>query len=55
MSITESLKDFLGVGGSTTSIERYRCADCDHTFESAKSPDRCSCPECLSHDVSKVD
>lgn len=41
------------VFGSDTGVEikAYECADCDETFDSAKVPERASCPECLSSDV----
>lgn len=35
-------------------IKVYECRACESTFNSAKSPDRASCPECLSNDVVRV-
>lgn len=36
---------------SGVELNVFECSDCGSTFESAKQPDRASCPECLSNDV----
>lgn len=54
MSIVEVIDRVLGTGNSSVQLKVFECADCDSTFESAKQPDRASCPECLSNDVTQV-
>lgn len=41
------------VFGSDTGVELkvFECSECGETFESAKQPERASCPGCLSNDV----
>lgn len=41
--------------GSGVEIKLYECADCDATFESAKVPERASCPGCLSNQVAPIE
>ncbi len=36
---------------SSTAVRTFECRDCGNEFESAKSPDRAQCMECLSHDA----
>lgn len=54
MSIVEVIDRVLGTGSNSVQLKVFECADCDSTFESAKQPDRASCPECLSNDVTQV-
>ncbi|MFB6359788.1 MAG: hypothetical protein ABEH59_00535 [Halobacteriales archaeon] len=51
MAIGKLVKKVLG-RDTGVEIKAYNCADCDETFDSAKQPERASCPECLSNDVS---
>ena len=51
MSITDTIKDLVGVGDDGVDVTEYECAECGHTFDSAKPPDRAQCVECLSDDV----
>lgn len=51
MAITDTIKQLIGYDAGGVSVTEYRCNDCGHTFDSAKSPDRCQCNECLSNDV----
>ena len=51
MSITDTIKSFIGGDEAGTHLTEYRCSDCGHTFESAKTEDRAQCMECLSTDV----
>lgn len=55
MSILDSLKDALPVGGSSIDVAEYECQECGHRFESAKDPERATCMECLATDVEAVD
>lgn len=50
MSITDTIKSLVG-GGDEVDVNEYECAECGHTFDSAKPPDRAQCVECLSNDV----
>lgn len=50
MAIGKLLSKVLG-RSSSVDLKVFECADCDATFESAKQPERASCPECLSNDV----
>lgn len=54
MSVVEIIDKLFGVSGDSVELKVYECAECDSTFESAKQPDRASCPECLSNDVTQV-
>lgn len=54
MSVVEIIDKLFGVGGDSVQHKVYDRADCDLTFEFAKQPERASCPECLSKDVTKV-
>lgn len=54
MSIVDSLKSIVGVGDPGVSFTPYRCDDCGHGFESAKTPERVQCPECLSREISEA-
>lgn len=54
MSIVDVIGRVLGTGSSGVQLKAFECVDCDSTFESAKQPDRASCPECLSNDVTQV-
>lgn len=53
MAFVQKVKSILGMAdaGGQALMNSYRCAACEESFESAKDPDRVSCPECLSHDV----
>ena len=52
MSITETIKEFIGGDEEADAhLTEYRCVECDHTFESAKTEARVQCMECLSNDV----
>lgn len=51
MSITDTIKQFIGGDGGTVDVTEYRCNECDNTFDSAKSIERVQCMECLSNDV----
>lgn len=53
MGLGDVVSKLLGKG-SGVQLTEYECQDCAATFTSAKSPDRCSCPECLSSDVARV-
>lgn len=54
MAIGDLVSRFLGPG-SGLDVTVYECAGCESTFESAKQPERASCPECLSSSVAPVD
>lgn len=50
MAIGKLVKKVLG-RDTGVEIKVYECSECDETFDSAKQPERASCPECLSSDV----
>lgn len=54
MAIGDLVKRLLG-RGSGVQLRSFRCSACEATFESAKRPDRATCPECLSAEVSVAD
>lgn len=54
MSVVDLIDKVLGAGGDSVQLKEFECADCESTFESAKDPDRASCPECLANDVEQV-
>lgn len=54
MAVVDLIDKLFGVGGNSVQLKVFECADCDATFESAKQPDRASCPECLSNDVAQI-
>lgn len=54
MAVVDLIGKLLGKGGSGLQIGVFECADCDAEFESAKQPERASCPECLSNDVNRI-
>ena len=51
MSITDTIKRFIGGEEEGAHLTEYRCAECGNTFESAKREERAQCMECLSNDV----
>jgi predicted Zn-ribbon and HTH transcriptional regulator len=51
MSIIQKLKSALPGEDESTISRTYECQECGHTFESAKTPDRAKCMECLSTDL----
>ena len=51
MSITETIKEYIGGEEAGAHLTEYRCTECGHVFESAKTEDRAQCMECLSNDV----
>ena len=52
MSALNELKSYLpGFDDGGVSTTTYECQDCGHTFQSAKSPDRAQCMDCMSHEV----
>jgi predicted Zn-ribbon and HTH transcriptional regulator len=53
MSLVQKLKSAIGSDESFETTT-YECRDCGATHDSAKTPDRASCPECLSNDVTQV-
>jgi predicted Zn-ribbon and HTH transcriptional regulator len=53
MSVIQKLKSALPVDDETVTKRTYECQECGHTFESAKTPDRAQCVECLSNDVTE--
>lgn len=55
MAVVDLIDKLLGAGGSSVQLKVFECADCDATFESAKQPERASCPECLANDVEQID
>lgn len=54
MAVVEIIDKLLGVSGSEIQLKVFECADCGAEFESAKQPERASCPECLSNDVNRI-
>lgn len=54
MAVGDLIDKLLGGGGSGVQLKVFECADCDAEFESAKQPERASCPECLSNDVTRI-
>lgn len=53
MSIGQLVGELIGVK-SGDDLNVLECPDCESTFNSAKDPERASCPECLSNDVTKT-
>lgn len=51
MSITDTIQSLIGSDDGGVEVTTFECAECGHTFESAKDPDRAQCMECLSNDV----
>jgi DNA-directed RNA polymerase subunit RPC12/RpoP len=51
MSVIQKLKSALPGDDGTVTKKTYECEECGHAFESAKSPNRARCEECLSRDV----
>lgn len=51
MALGKLVKKVLG---SDTGVElkTFECSECGEAFESAKQPERASCPACLSNAVS---
>lgn len=54
MSVVDLLDRLIGTDTNRVQLKVFECADCGSTFESAKQPDRASCPECLANDVEQV-
>lgn len=54
MSIAQKLKRMVGVGQAGVEFTTFRCTDCGHEFDSARSQERVQCPECLERDVEPV-
>lgn len=54
MSIMNVISRLLGGDGGSLQMREYECSECDHTFESAKQPERAQCMECLSNDLEVV-
>lgn len=54
MAIGDLIRRLLGRGTAGSRISVYECAECDTEFDSAKRPERASCPECLSHEVTRL-
>lgn len=48
MSVLETVQDWLSGDDGDGSIREYECTDCGNTFESAKTPEKAKCMECLS-------
>lgn len=55
MSVLGKVRRFFQTDGQTVELYDYECNDCGDRFESAKSPDRAQCMECLSNDVERSD
>ncbi|WP_248895660.1 hypothetical protein [Haloplanus halobius] len=55
MSVLQKLKSVLPVEDEGVTRRTYECQDCGNVFESAKTPDRAECMECLSADVAEQD
>jgi len=56
MGITDTIRGLLGGDASGgVEITSYECGECGNTFDSAKTPDRAQCMECLSNDVEPVE
>lgn len=53
MALGKFVSKLLG-SDSGVELKEYECAECDSSFDSAKRPERASCPECLSNDVTVV-
>jgi predicted Zn-ribbon and HTH transcriptional regulator len=51
MSVMQKLKSVLPFEDAGVTKRTYECQDCGNTFESAKTPDRAMCVECMSQDV----
>lgn len=53
MSALQRLKSVIpGVDDEDpNTVRTFECQECGNEFESAKSPKRAQCMECLSHDV----
>lgn len=54
MAIGDLIDKLLG-RGSGMQVRIFSCAECEATFESAKQPDRASCPECLANEVRPIE
>ena len=55
MSVIDSIKSKL-LEDERAATRRFRCADCDNEFETAKNKDRrISCPACVSKDVTEIE
>ncbi|MFB6123648.1 MAG: hypothetical protein ABEJ78_09345 [Haloferacaceae archaeon] len=53
MSLVSKIKSAIG-SDEELDVRTYECQDCGATHDSAKTPDRASCPECLSNDVTEM-
>lgn len=53
MALGDLISKVLG-SSSGVELKEFECAECDASFDSAKQPQRASCPECLSNEVSVV-
>jgi ribosomal protein S27AE len=53
MSVIQKLKSALPIEDEGVTTRTYECESCGEVFESAKTPDRVQCMECLSTDVTE--
>jgi predicted Zn-ribbon and HTH transcriptional regulator len=53
MSVLQKVKSILPVDDDGIERRTYNCQNCGNTFESAKTPDRAQCMECMSHDIER--
>lgn len=51
MSVVQKLKSVLPLGDEGVTRRTYKCQECGTTFQSAKTPDRAQCTECLANNL----
>lgn len=54
MSVLDRVRDLV-TATDGADLTLYECDECGATFESAKTPERAVCEDCLSHEVQPVE